>query len=108
MRRIRKGDDIIVITGKDKGRRGTVSQVLADDRVVVEGVNLVKKHQRANPNAGVGGGIVEKEMPLHISNVMLYNPQTGKGDRVGFRQIGEGETQRKVRVYKSSQELVDR
>lgn len=108
MRKIRKGDDVIVIAGKEKGRRGTVSQVLPDDRVIVEGLNLAKKHQRPNPNAGVAGGIVEKEMPLHVSNVMLFNPASGKGDRVGFRFIGEGESRRKVRFYKSNQELVDR
>lgn len=108
MRKIRKGDDVIVVTGKDKGRRGTVSRVLADGSVIVEGVNIVKKHQRPNPNAGVSGGIIEKEMPVDGSNVMLFNPATGKGDRIGFREIGEGESQRKVRYFKSNQELVDR
>jgi large subunit ribosomal protein L24 len=108
MRKIRKGDDVIVTTGKDKGRRGTISRVLADGSVIVEGINIAKKHQRGNPNAGVPGGIIEKEMPLDISNVMLFNPATGKGDRVGFRQIGEGESERKVRYFKSNQELVDR
>ena len=108
MRKIRKGDDVIVISGKDKGRRGTVSQVFPDGRVVVEGINVAKKHQRPNPNTGVSGGIVEKEMPLDGSNVMLFNPATGKGDRVGFRLVGEGENQRKARYFKSNQELVDR
>ncbi|MDE2150168.1 MAG: 50S ribosomal protein L24 [Gammaproteobacteria bacterium] len=112
MRKIRKGDDVVVITGKEKGRHGTVIQVLADDRVVVEGLNLAKKHQRGNPNAGVAGGIIEKEMPLQFSNVALWNPSRNKGaggpDRVGFKFVGEGEVRRKVRYYKSNQELVDR
>lgn len=107
MNKIRKGDEIVVITGKDKGRRGKVSQVLANGKVVVEGVNVAKKHQKPNPNAGVAGGVVEKEMPLDISNVMLWNAKAGKGDRVGIRIEGEGEKRRKVRVFKSSQELVD-
>lgn len=103
MNKIRKGDEIVVITGKDRGRRGTVTQVLANGKALVEGINLVKKHQRPNPNAGVAGGIVEKEMPIELSNVMLWNSKTGKGDRVGFRVEGE----RKVRFFKSNQELVD-
>jgi large subunit ribosomal protein L24 len=107
MNRIRKGDEVIVIAGKDKGRRGTVREVRADGRVVVEGVNLVKKHQKPNPNAGIGGGIVEKEMPIHASNVMLWNAAAGKGDRVGFKFVGEGESRRKVRYFKSNQEMVD-
>ncbi|MBL6751189.1 MAG: 50S ribosomal protein L24 [Nevskia sp.] len=107
MRRIKKGDEVVVITGKDKGRRGKVSEVLADGHVVVEGVNVVKKHQKGNPNTGVSGGIVEKEMPLDSSNVMLLNPATGKGDRVGFKTIGEGESRKKVRYFKSNQEVVD-
>lgn len=107
MNKIRKGDEIVVITGKDKGRRGKVSQVLANGKVLVEGVNVAKKHQRPNPNAGVAGGIVEKEMPIDLSNVMLWNAKAGKGDRVGFKLEGEGEKQRKVRVFKSNQELVD-
>ncbi|MEW6168426.1 MAG: 50S ribosomal protein L24 [Pseudomonadota bacterium] len=107
MNKIRKGDEIVVITGKDKGRRGKVSQVRADGKLVVEGLNVVKKHQRPNPNAGVAGGIVEKEMPIDVSNVMLWNAKTGKGDRVGFRIEGEGEKRRKVRIFKSDQSLVD-
>jgi large subunit ribosomal protein L24 len=107
MNKIRKGDEIVVITGKDRGRRGTVTQVLANGKALVEGINLVKKHQRPNPNAGIAGGIVEKEMPVDLSNVMLWNSKTGKGDRVGFRVEGEGEQQRKVRFFKSNQELVD-
>lgn len=107
MNKIRKGDEIVVITGKDKNRRGKVTQVRADGKLVVEGINVAKKHQRGNPNSGVAGGIVEKEMPIEASNVMLWNSKTGKGDRVGFKQVGEGDKARKVRVFKSNQELVD-
>ena len=107
MKRIRKGDEVIVTTGKDKGRRGKVGAVLDDGHVIVEGINLVKKHQKGNPNSGVAGGIVEKEMPLDISNVMLWNAKANKGDRVGFRLEGEGEQRRKVRYFKSDQERVD-
>lgn len=104
MNRIRKGDQVVVINGKDKGRKGTVLSVGADDRVMVEAVNMVKKHTRANPMQGVEGGIIEKEMPLHISNIMLFNPITNKGDRVGFKILEDG---RKVRYFKSNGEVVD-
>jgi large subunit ribosomal protein L24 len=104
MNRIRKGDQVIVIAGRDKGRQGTVLRVLRDDRVVVENVNLVKRHQKPNPAKGVQGGIVQKEAPLHVSNVMLFNPATGKGDRIGFRILEDG---RKVRYFKSNKEVVD-
>jgi len=104
MRKIRKGDEVIVITGKDKGRRGTVLKVGADNRIIVQGINLVKKHQKPNPMAGIPGGIIEKEMPIDISNVMLFNPATQKGDRVGFRTLDDG---RKVRFFKSNGEVVD-
>ncbi|HWP95080.1 MAG TPA: 50S ribosomal protein L24 [Gammaproteobacteria bacterium] len=104
MRKIRKDDEVVVIAGKDKGRRGKVLRVLADDRVVVEGVNVVKKHQRPDPNRGTQGGIVEKEMPLHVSNVMLWNPITKKGDRVGIRLLESG---KRVRYFKSNNEIVD-
>jgi large subunit ribosomal protein L24 len=104
MRKIRKNDQIVVITGKDKGRRGTVMQVLADGKVLVKGVNLVKKHQKPNPTLGVQGGIVEKEMPMDASNVMLVNPATGSGDRVGFKLLEDG---KKIRVFKSNGERVD-
>jgi large subunit ribosomal protein L24 len=107
MNKIRKGDEIVVTTGKDKGRRGKVSQVLDTGHLVVEGVNVAKKHQKGNPNAGVSGGIVEKEMPIESSNVLLWNPKTNKGDRVGFKFEGEGEKRRKVRYFKSNQEVVD-
>jgi large subunit ribosomal protein L24 len=105
MNRIKKGDDVVVMTGKDKGRRGTVISVNdEDDLVLVEGVNLVKKHQKANPNAGVPGGIIEQERAIHISNVLLFNPSTGKGDRIGIKTLEDG---RKVRFFKSDNEVVD-
>ena len=104
MNRIRKGDQIVVISGKDKGRQGTVLKVVDDERVLVETINMVKKHTRPNPMRGVEGGIVEKEMPIHVSNVMLFNPVTNKGDRVGFKQLEDG---RKVRYFKSNGEVVD-
>ena len=107
MSKIKKGDEVVVTTGKDKGRRGKVAQVLATGKVVVEGVNVAKKHQRGNPNAGVAGGIVEKEMAIDISNVAIWNAKTGKGDRVGYKIEGEGESRRKVRIFKSNQALVD-
>ena len=103
MNRIKKGDQVTVIAGKDKGRQGIVLSV-ADDKVVVEAVNMVKKHAKANPMAGVEGGIIEKEMPLAVSNVMLFNPMTNKGDRIGFKTLEDG---RKVRYFKSNGEVVD-
>lgn len=102
--KIKKGDEVIVMAGKDKGKRGTVVKVLSDDQLIVENINMVKKHTKPNPNKGEPGGILDKEMPLHISNVALYNPVTGKGDRVGFKILEDG---RKVRVFKSNQEVVD-
>jgi len=104
MRKIKKGDDVIVIAGKDNGKRGSVLRVTDDDRVVVEGCNMVKKHVKPNPNTGESGGIVEKEMSLHISNVAIFNPATGKGDRVGVKTLEDG---RKVRYFKSNNEVVD-
>ncbi len=104
MNKIRKGDEVVVITGKDKGRRGTVLQVLADQRVLVEGINVSKKHQKPNPNLGVQGGIVDREMPLDISNVMVFNPKTKQGDRVGIRVNKDGS---KERIFRSSGETVD-
>ena len=103
MSKIKKGDDVIVIAGKDKGKRGTVLEVI-EGRVMVENVNMVKKHTKANPAAGESGGIVDKEMPLDISNVALFNPATNKADRVGFRTLDDG---RKVRYFKSNDEIVD-
>ncbi|MCG7870293.1 MAG: 50S ribosomal protein L24 [Candidatus Thiodiazotropha taylori] len=102
--KIRKGDEVIVISGKDKGKRGTVVKMMDDDRLVVENVNMAKKHTKPNPNRGEPGGILDKEMPLHISNVALYNPATDKADRVGFKILEDG---KKVRVFKSNQEVVD-
>jgi large subunit ribosomal protein L24 len=102
MRKIRKGDEVIVITGKDKGKRGTVLRML-DDKLIVEGVNIAKKHQKPNPIRGVAGGIVEKTMPLDISNVAIFNPATQKADRVGIKLLEDGS---KVRVFKSNGELV--
>jgi large subunit ribosomal protein L24 len=106
MNKIRKDDEVIVTTGKDKGRRGTVLEVLDNGRVLVEGVNIAKKHQKANPNAmpPVQGGIVDKEMPIAISNVLVFNPKTKKGDRIAIRVSSDGE---KVRVFKSTDEVVD-
>lgn len=104
MRKIRKGDEVVVIVGKDKGRRGLVRRVLPNDKVIVENMNIVKRHTRPNPMRGIQGGIVEKEMPLHISNVMIYNPITKKPDRIGFKVLEDG---RKVRFFKSNQEVVD-
>jgi large subunit ribosomal protein L24 len=104
MRKIKKGDDVVVLTGRDKGKRGTVLRVVDDEHVLVENVNLVKKHQKGNPQRGVANGIVDKEMPLHVSNVGLYNPQAGRADRVGFKVLEDG---RKVRIFKSDGEVVD-
>lgn len=104
MNKIRKGDQVVVMTGKDKGKRGSVLRVLANDRVLVENINLVKKHTRPNPNKNVTGGIVEKEMSIHISNVALYNSVSGKGERVGFKSLEDG---RKVRYFRGSGEVVD-
>ncbi|MDX1561351.1 MAG: 50S ribosomal protein L24 [Gammaproteobacteria bacterium] len=104
MARIKKGDEVIVIAGKDKGRRGSVLRIYDDGRVLVENVNVVKKHQRPNPNAGQPGGIISREMPVDISNVMIFNPQTEKGDRIGFRRLEDG---RKVRYFKSNNEVLD-
>ena len=103
MKKKKKGDQIIVISGKDKGRQGTVLDV-DDDSILVETINMAKKHTKANPMAGVEGGIVEKEMPMNISNVMLFNPMTNKGDRVGTKLLDDG---RKVRYFKSNGEVVD-
>ncbi|WP_018139881.1 50S ribosomal protein L24 [Thioalkalivibrio sp. ALJ7] len=103
MNKIRKGDDVVVIAGKDKGRRGTIIKVLGG-KVLVQNINMVKKHQKPNPQQGVGGGIIEKEMPIDISNVMVFNPATDKGDRVSFKTLEDG---RKVRVFRSNGEVVD-
>ncbi|MDH3337603.1 MAG: 50S ribosomal protein L24 [Gammaproteobacteria bacterium] len=104
MNKIRKGDEVIVTTGKDKGRRGTVLQVLEDGRVLVEGVNLAKKHIKPNPNIGEMGGIKDKAMPLDISNVLVFNPKSKKGERVGFRIKDDGS---RVRIFRGTGDVVD-
>ena len=104
MQRIRKGDDVVVTTGRAKGKRGTVLRIVDTHHVLVEGANKVKKHQRPNPMKGMTGGIVEKEMPLHISNVALFNPITKKADRIGIRKLEDG---KRVRFFKSNGEVVD-
>ncbi|MFP5463046.1 MAG: 50S ribosomal protein L24 [Gammaproteobacteria bacterium] len=102
MLKIKSGDEVVVTTGKDKGKRGTVTRVYPDGKVVVSGVNVAKKHQKPNPQRGVGGGIVEMELPIQVSNVAIYNPKTQKADRVGFRVDGD----KKVRVFKSTGDVV--
>ncbi len=104
MQKIKKDDEVIVIAGKDKGKTGAVLRVQSNDRVVVANVNMVKRHTKPNPNAGVAGGIVEKEMPIHVSNIALFNPITKKADRVGIKIL---EDDRKVRYFKSNNEVVD-
>ncbi len=104
MQRIKTGDEVIVICGKDKGRKGVIKEMSSDTRVLVEGVNLVKKHQKPNPNINQQGGIIEKEMPIHVSNIMLYNPITEKGDRIGIKTLEDG---RRVRYFKSNNEVLD-
>jgi len=104
MQRIKKGDEVIVTAGKDKGRRGNVMEILKNDRIMVENINMVKKHAKPNPMAGIEGGIIEKEMSIAISNVMLFNPATNKGDRVGIKTLEDG---KKVRFFKSNNEVVD-
>jgi len=103
MNRIKKGDQVVVTAGKDKGKKGDVIRVMGD-KVVVSNVNIVKRHTKPNPQAGVAGGVVEREAPIHASNVMLFNPATGKGERIGFKVLEDG---RKLRVFRSSGEAVD-
>jgi large subunit ribosomal protein L24 len=104
MQRIRKGDEVIVISGRDKGKRGTVLRRVDAEHVVVEGVNRVKKHQRPNPMRGQTGGIVDKDLPIHISNIALFNPATQKADRSGVKKLEDG---RKVRIFKANGEQVE-
>jgi len=104
MNKIKKGDEVIVLTGKDKGKRGQVLSVVSADKVLVEGINSVKKHQKPNPNKGIEGGIVQKQMPINVSNVAIYNAQTEKADRVGFKILEDG---KKVRFFKSNNEVLD-
>ena len=103
MRKIIKGDQVVILTGKDKGKKGVVLSY-AGERLVIDGINVVRKHQKPNPNKGVSGGIIEKTMPIHASNVALFNPATNKPDRVGFRLLADG---RKVRYFKATNEVVD-
>ena len=103
MNRIRKGDQVVVISGKDKGKRGDVVRV-AGDKIVVSNVNVIKRHTKPNPQLGQAGGVIEREAPIHISNVMLFNPATGKGERIGFKVLEDG---RKLRVFRSSGEAID-
>ena len=103
MLKIKRDDEVIVLAGKDKGKRGKVRKVLANDKLIVAGVNMVKKHTRPNPQAGVAGGIVEREAPIQVSNVAIFNPESNKADRVGFRVEGDS----KVRIFKSSGEVID-
>jgi large subunit ribosomal protein L24 len=104
MQKIRKGDEVIVLAGRDKGKIGEVLQVLSNDRALVNDVNTVKRHTKPNPNKGQQGGIIEKESAIHISNIALYNPETKKADRIGFKKLEDG---RKVRYFKSNGEVVD-
>lgn len=104
MQRIKKGDEVIVRTGKYKGKRGTVVKLVGVDKVLVQGINRVKKHQKPNPNQGIAGGIIDKDMPIHISNIGLYNSETKKADRVGFKFLEDG---KKVRFFRSTNEVVD-
>ena len=104
MKKIKKGDDVIVLSGKDKGRTGQVLNVLKNSKAVVENINIVKKHQKGNPNTGQESGIIEKEMPIDMSNKMLLNPITNKGDKVGIKKLEDGT---KVRFFKSNNEVVD-
>lgn len=104
MRKIKRGDQVVLIAGKDKGKRGEVTRVLANGRIYVDGVNLVTKHTKPNPQRNIAGGLLEKEMPVHVSNVAIFNAATGKADRVGFRVI---EDSRKVRFFKKTGEVID-
>lgn len=104
MQKVRKGDQVVVLAGKDRGKRGSVISILEKDRVLVEGVNIAKKSQRPNPMRGIVGGVIEKVMPIHISNIGLFNPAINKADKVGFKLLADG---RKVRFFKSTNEVVD-
>tara|TARA_Y100000748_G_scaffold212666_1_gene178346 strand:+ start:934 stop:1251 length:318 start_codon:yes stop_codon:yes gene_type:complete len=104
MKKLKKGDSIIVVSGKDKGKKGEILRVIEPDKLIISNINLAKKHVKPNPNKNESGGIIEKEMPIHISNVMMFNPITKKGDRVGFKNLEDG---KKVRVYKSNKEVID-
>ncbi len=104
MKRIHKGDEVIVTTGRSKGQRGHVLRVVSEQKLLIENVNMVKKHQKPNPGLNQAGGIIDKESPIHVSNVAMYNPATGKADRVSFKSLEDG---KKVRIFKSTGEVVD-
>lgn len=104
MRKIKRDDEVVVLAGRDKGKRGKVNRVLADGRLIVSGIQIIKKHQKPNPQLGVAGGIVEKEAPIEVSNVAIFNPGSNKADRVGFKIQDDG---KKVRIFKSNGELID-
>ena len=104
MKRIHKGDEVIVTTGRSKGQRGHVLRVVSEHKLLIENVNMVKKHQKPNPGLNQAGGIIDKESPIHVSNVAMYNPATGKADRVSFKSLEDG---KKVRIFKSTGEVVD-
>ena len=104
MKKIRKGDKVVVLAGRDKGKQGTVLRMVDDNRVLVESVNMIKRHVKPNPNKGVAGGIIDREAPIHISNIALFNPATGKGERVGMRVMQDGS---KVRFFRKSGEVAD-
>jgi large subunit ribosomal protein L24 len=104
MSKLRKGDDVVVLSGRDKGKRGTVLQIIENNRILVDNVNVIKKHVKPNPNRGETGGIIERDAPIQISNVALFNPNTNKADRVGYKVLEDG---RKVRVFKSDGEVAD-
>tara|TARA_B100000953_G_scaffold272122_1_gene243368 strand:+ start:330 stop:647 length:318 start_codon:yes stop_codon:yes gene_type:complete len=104
MKKLKKGDSVIIISGKDKGKKGEILKVIEPDKLVISNINLAKKHVKPNPNKQETGGILEREMPMHISNVMVVNPITKKSDRIGFKKLEDG---KKVRIYKSNQEVID-
>ena len=104
MKKLKKGDSVIIISGKDKGKKGEILRVVEPDKLVISNVNLAKKHVKPNPNKQETGGILEREMPMHISNIMILNPLTKKGDKIGFKKLEDG---KKVRIYKSNQEVID-
>jgi len=104
MKKLKKGDSVIIIAGKDKGKKGEILKIIEPDKLVISNINLAKKHVKPNPNKQETGGILEREMPMHISNIMILNPLTKKGDKIGFKKLEDG---KKVRVYKSNQEVID-
>lgn len=104
MRKLRRDDEVVVIAGRDKGKRGKITRVLDNDKLIIAGINMVKRHTKPNPQAGVAGGIVEKEAPIHVSNVAIFNSATNKADRVGIKVLEDGT---KARIFKSNQELID-